>query len=86
MFVPCIFVQCFVSFLSSLLTKKTGCFTVLFFGCLATVMVMWLFLRVPWIGLQSVLVVLPDPTILTDFSQNMYNSRRPTFIAHIFLI
>ena len=33
-------------------------------GCLATVYVMWLFLTVPWVGLQYVIVVFPDHTHL----------------------
>ena len=32
------------------------------FGCLNTVNVMWLFLRLPWVGLQLVIVVFPDHT------------------------
>ena len=34
------------------------------FGCLVTVNVLWLFLAVPWVGLQFVIVVLPDHTHL----------------------
>ena len=34
----------------------------LFFGCLVTVNVLWLFLMVPWAGLQCVIVVYPDHT------------------------
>ena len=30
------------------------------FGCLAAVHVPWLFLAVPWVGLQFVIVVFPD--------------------------
>ena len=31
-------------------------------GCLVTVKVLWLFVVVPWVGLQSVSVVFPDQT------------------------
>ena len=32
------------------------------FGCLVTVNILWPFLTVPWVGLQCVIVVLPDHT------------------------
>ena len=35
---------------------------VLSFGCLFTVNVLWLFLTVPWLGMQFVIVVFPDHT------------------------
>ena len=34
------------------------------YGCLVTVYVMWLFLTVTWVGLQSVIVIFPDYTRL----------------------
>ena len=34
----------------------------LFYGCLVTVNVIWLFFLVPWVGLRCVIVVLPDHT------------------------
>ena len=34
------------------------------FGCLVTVKVPWLFLMLPWVGLQFVNVVFPDHTPL----------------------
>ena len=34
------------------------------YGCLVTVNVLWLFLSVPWVGLQFVIVVFPDYTHL----------------------
>ena len=30
------------------------------YGCLVTVNIMWLFLTMPWVGLQFVTVVFPD--------------------------
>ena len=32
--------------------------------CLVTITVLWLFLTVPWVGLQCVIVVFPDHTHL----------------------
>ena len=32
------------------------------YRCIVTVKVMWLFLTVPWVGLQCVIVVFPDHT------------------------
>ena len=34
------------------------------FCCLVIFIVLWLFLRVPWVGLQCVIVVFPDHTHL----------------------
>ena len=34
------------------------------YGCLASVNVLWLFLTVPWVGRQCVIVVFPDHTYL----------------------
>ena len=34
------------------------------YRCLVTVNVLWLFLTVPWVGLQYVIVVFPDHTHL----------------------
>ena len=42
--------------------KRAGCFTLTVF--LVTVSVLWLFLTVPWIGLQCVILVFPDQTHL----------------------
>ena len=30
--------------------------------CIVTIIVLWLFFTVPWVGLQCVIVVLPDHT------------------------
>ena len=44
-------------------TRKTDVFfALLSFGWLVTVNVPWLFLTVPWVGLQCVIVVFPDHT------------------------
>ena len=45
-----------------ILTRKRELITLLLlsFGCLVTVTVPWLFLTVPWVGLQCEMVVFPD--------------------------
>ena len=43
-------------------TRELGAMLLLSFGCLVTVNILWLFLTVPWVGLQSVIVVFPDHT------------------------
>ena len=39
--------------------------------CLAILYVLWLFLMVPWVGLQCVIVVFPDQArLVLDFTNN----------------
>ena len=53
--------------------ETAGCFAfvVLPSECLVSVYVLWLFLTVPWVGLQCVIVVVPDHTyffyLVADF-------------------
>ena len=44
--------------------------------CLVTVSVLWLFLKVSWVGLQCVIVVFPDHThlLLSIAAENKANS------------
>ena len=42
--------------------EKLVVFLLLFYSCHVTVNALWLFLTVPWVGLQCVIVVLPDHT------------------------
>ena len=44
--------------------EKAGCFALLSYEYLVTVYVLFLFLTVPWSGLQYVIVVFPDHTHL----------------------
>ena len=44
--------------------KEHVALLLLSFGCLVTVNVLWLFLTVPWVGLQFVIVVFSDHTHL----------------------
>ena len=44
--------------------SKLVALLLLSFRCIVTINVLWLFLTVPWVVLQSVIVVLPDHTHL----------------------
>ena len=58
-------------------TRKRELVTLLLlsFGCLVTVNVLWLSLTVPWVGLQYVIVVVPDHTrLLLELFRTIKNS------------
>ena len=44
--------------------RKLVALSLLSFGCLVTVKVLWLILTVPWVSLQFVIMVFPDHTYL----------------------
>ena len=44
--------------------RKLVALLVLSYRCIVTINVLWLFLRVLWVGLQCVIVVFPDHTHL----------------------
>ena len=44
--------------------RKLVTLLLLSYRCLVTVNVLWLFLTMPWVGLQCVIVVFPDHTHL----------------------
>ena len=44
--------------------RKLVAFHLLSYRCIVTINVLWLFLTVPWVGLQYVIVVFPDHTHL----------------------
>ena len=46
------------------LKRKLVVLLLLFYRCIVTINVQWLFLTVPWVGLQYVIVVFPDHTHL----------------------
>ena len=48
--------------------RKLVALLLLSYRCIITINVMWLFLAVPWAGLQYVIVVFPIIIILTYFS------------------
>ena len=54
------------SILAIILTRKSELVALLLlsFECLVTVNIMWLFLKMPWVGLQFVIVIFPDHTHL----------------------
>ena len=57
----------FVSILvlqSSLREEKPISLLLLSYRCIVTINVLWLFLMVPWVGIQCVSVVFPDHTHL----------------------
>ena len=59
----------------------------LYFECLITVDILWLFLLVPWVGMQCVIVVFPDHTNLLSLKpgkvQTSLISYRGSFIVAI---
>ena len=50
------------------------------YGCHDTVNVLWLFLTVPWVRLQCVIVVFPDYTHLLFGGQNLVSIVEVTYI------
>ena len=56
--------MCVLSSFVIILTRKRELVALLLlsFGCLVTVIVLWLFLTVSWVGLQYVILVFPDHT------------------------
>ena len=62
----CYALLCNHSFAIILKRKKVGCFAFIglrsSYECLVTVIILWIFLTVPWVGLQCVIVVFPDHT------------------------
>ena len=54
----------YISCSAIILTRKRElvALRVLSFGCLITVNVLWLFLMVPWVGLQCLIMVFPNHT------------------------
>ena len=57
---------CVLSSFAIILKRKRELVALLLlsYGCLVTVNVLWLFLWVPWVGLQCVFMVFPDHTHL----------------------
>ena len=44
--------------------RKRVALLLLSYSCIVTINVLWLFLTVPWVGLQYVVMVIPDHTHL----------------------
>ena len=49
--------------------RKLVALLLLAYICIVTINVLWLFITVPWVGLQSVIVVFPDHTHANDLAQ-----------------
>ena len=49
--------------------RKLVALLLLSYRCIVTINVLWLFLTVPWVGLQYVIVVFPDHTHLLFYSR-----------------
>ena len=65
--VLCLYLFCFALLCvhsSSAIMLKAGCFAIIILQMYCTIHVLWLFLTVPWVGLQCVIVVFPDHTHL----------------------
>ena len=52
-------------------TRELVALLLLSFLCLVTVNVLWLFLKVPWVGLHNVIVVFPDHTHFLGHEQKV---------------
>ena len=56
--------------------RKLVALLLLSYRCIVTINVLWLFLTVPWVGLQSVIMVFPDHThLLFALSYFFYNKK-----------
>ena len=62
----CCALLCVLSSFAIILKRKRelAALLLLSYGCLVTVNVLWVFLRVLWVGLRCVIVVFPDHTHL----------------------
>ena len=55
--------------------RKVVALLLLSYRCIVTIHVLWLFLTVPWVGLQYVTVVFPDHTHLL-FTESVSSYRK----------
>ena len=60
----CYALLCIHSSFAIILKRKLVALLLLSYRCIVTINVLWLFLAVPWVGLQCVIVVFPDHTHL----------------------
>ena len=62
--------------------RKLVALLILYYRCIVTINALWLFLTVPWVDLQCVIVVFPDHTHLIFYSiLNIYISQ--TNVCHL---
>ena len=76
------FVMHYVHFSFDIILKrkrKLIALLLLSYGCLVTVYILWLFLTVPWVGLQCVIEVWPDHTYLLHRKTTLPSSRYKQF-------
>ena len=66
----CYALLCVVSIFAIILKRKRKLVALLLlsYRCIVTVNVLWLFLTVPWVGLQCVIVVFPDLNYLLFYN------------------
>ena len=66
MYLFCYALPCVHSCFAIILKRKNKLVALLLlsFDCIVTINVLWLFLTVPWVGLQCVIVIFPDHTHL----------------------
>ena len=81
----CCALLCFDSSFGIILKRKRKLVALLLlsYKCIVTINVLWLFLMVPWVGLQFVFVVFPDLTHLlkktvAEYDQEMSQSQTGT--------
>ena len=70
-FIACHF--CFAIILAR--RRELVALLLLSFGCLVTVNVLWLFITLPWVGLQFVVVVFSDHTNLLLTNKTPYHKQ-----------
>ena len=64
--------------------RKLVSLLLLYYRCIVTINVLWLFLMMPWVGLQCVIVVFPDHTNLLFFcrSKKKKSNKYAGYSAH----
>ena len=67
-----------------LLQKKLVALLLLSYKCLVTVNVLWLFPKVPWVGMQCVIVVFSNHTTYFFNAKNTFHSSNNYFQLHMF--
>ena len=77
---------CALSSFAIVLKRELDALLLLSYGCLVTVYVLWLFITVPWVGRQFVIVVFPDHTHLLFFIQlqTFKHTLSYTLYIHVF--
>ena len=85
LFLFCYALLCVHSNFAIILKRKLVALLFLSYRCIVYVNVLWLFLTVPWVGLQCVIVVFPDHTNLPfgDSYPVAYHSTYTTNISNV---